>query len=105
MPPPGPDPIDGERPGRAIGALGEQFAADHLERLGLQVIARNLRLGAGEIDLIAFDGRTLVFAEVKSARLTANSGAGAPVPLERLRAAQRLRLRRLAVRWLAETAA
>jgi len=105
MPSPSPDPIDGQRPSRAIGALGERFAAAHLERLGLRVIAHNLRLGAGEIDLIAFDGRTLVFAEVKSARLTANSGAPAPVPLERLGAAQRLRLRRLAVRWLAETTA
>jgi putative endonuclease len=92
------------RPAGAIGARGEELAAAHLERLGLRVIARNVRIGAGEIDLIAFDGATLVFAEVKATRIRA--GVGAPgEPLERLLPAQRLRLRRLAVRWLAETPA
>jgi putative endonuclease len=88
--------------GPLIGRCGERLAAAHLERLGLRVIARNVRVGAGEIDLIAFDGRTLVFAEVKTAR----ARRGAPgVPLERLGVAQRMRLRRAAVRWLAESPA
>ncbi len=77
----------------------------HLERLGLRVLARNVRLGPGEIDLIAFDGATLVFAEVKTARTRAGTGPSGATPLERLRPAQRLRLRRLAVRWLAEAPA
>jgi putative endonuclease len=93
----------GERPGRAIGARGEELAAAHLERLGLRVIARNVRVGAGEIDLIAFDGATLLFAEVKTARRRTGAGAPGATPLERLGPAQRLRLRRLAVRWLAQT--
>jgi len=86
--------------GPAIGARGEELAGAHLERLGLRVIARNVRLGAGEIDLIACDRDTLVFAEVKTARA---GGARGAVPLERLEARQRLRLRRTAVRWLAES--
>jgi putative endonuclease len=91
-----------QRPGRATGARGEELAAAHLERLGFRVIARNVHVGAGEIDLIAFDGRTLVFVEVKSSR--ARPGAAEPraAPLERLGIPQRMRLRRLAARWLAQ---
>ena len=87
--------------GPAIGSRGEALAAAHLERLGLRVIARNVRLGAGEIDLIAFGAGTLVFAEVKTVRLRDGPGP-ATAPLERLGHRQRLRLRRTAARWLAE---
>ena len=58
-------------PRRALGALGEELAAAHLQRLGFVVLARNVRTRHGEIDLIAFDGRTLVFAEVKTRRVSA----------------------------------
>jgi putative endonuclease len=92
-------------PGPAIGARGEQLAAAHLERLGLRVIARNVRLAPGEIDLIAVGGGTLVFVEVKSARSPAAGRAKGAATLERLSPAQRRRLRRTAVRWLAETGA
>jgi len=90
---------------RELGHLGEELAAGHLERLGFAVLARNVRTRHGEIDVIAFDGRTLVFAEVKSAR----TGARAPhlatgrEPLSGLRPRQRARLRRLATAWLADT--
>jgi len=67
----------------------------------MRVIARNVRLGAGEIDLIAHGGHTLVFAEVKTA-LVRPAAVRPTAPLERLGAAQRRRLRRLAARWLAE---
>lgn len=93
----------GPRPGNAIGARGEQLAAEHLERLGLRVIARNFRVLGGEIDLIACDGATLVFAEVKSARTRGADGGLGGAPLERLSIPQRRRLRRVAARWLAET--
>jgi putative endonuclease len=91
-----------ERPANAIGARGEDLAATHLERLGLRVIARNVHVAAGEIDLIAFDGDTLVFVEVKSSCSSPGRGSTG-VPLARLGTAQRRRLRGLAVRWLAET--
>lgn len=46
---------------------GESAAAAHLERLGFQILARNLRLGRDEIDVLAIDpdGRTVVIVEVK----------------------------------------
>jgi putative endonuclease len=92
---------DGRRP---LGRLGEQLAALHLERLGFTVLARNVRTRHGEIDLIVFDGRTLVFAEVKTRR--ARHGrctlAAHHDPLASLRPRQRLRLRRLASAWLSQ---
>jgi putative endonuclease len=87
---------------RALGRRGEQLAAAHLRRLGFAVLARNVRTRAGEIDLIAFDGRTLVFAEVKTRRVAVRERAsGAAVqPLAALGSRQRARLRRLAAAWL-----
>lgn len=89
---------------RALGRLGEQLAAAHLHRLGFCVLARNLRILRGEIDLIAFDGRTLVFAEVKARRVRARQPSirADQEPLMALRPSQRARLRRLAAAWLRE---
>jgi putative endonuclease len=66
--PPSPPDAPREDPRRALGRLGEQLAAAHLERLGFAILERNARTRYGEIDLIAFDGHTLVFAEVKTLR-------------------------------------
>jgi putative endonuclease len=49
-----------------VGRRGEELAARHLERLGMTVIARNVRLPGGEIDLVAQEGEELVFVEVKT---------------------------------------
>jgi putative endonuclease len=91
-------------PRRALGRDGEQLAADHLGRLGLSTLARNQRTRYGEIDLIAFDGRTLVFAEVKTRRVRAAAAGARPeqLPLSWLSHRQRSRLRRLAVAWLSD---
>ncbi len=51
---------------RAAGAEGEAAAADYLQEQGFRIRARNFRAGRGEIDLIATDGDTLVFCEVKT---------------------------------------
>jgi putative endonuclease len=82
--------------------MGEELAAAHLGRLGFTVLARNVRTRHGEIDLIAFDGRTLVFAEVKTRRTgrRERQPAAHPDPLASLRPRQRVRLRRLALAWL-----
>jgi len=85
-----------------LGALGEELAAAHLQRLGFDVIERNVRTRTGEIDLIAFDGHTLVFAEVKTARAGPGASRQEAVPLEWLLPRQRLRIRRLARAWLAD---
>ncbi|MGH2865174.1 MAG: YraN family protein [Solirubrobacteraceae bacterium] len=87
-----------------MGLLGEDLAAAHLARLGFSTLARNVRTRSGEIDLIVFDGSTLVFAEVKTRRLRAGQRGIRPdqQPLPWLRSRQRARVRRLAVAWLGE---
>jgi putative endonuclease len=74
----------------------------HLHRLGFSPLGHNERTRHGEIDLIAFDGRTLVFAEVKTRRINTQSQGIHPdqQPLMWLRPRQRERLRRLAAAWL-----
>jgi putative endonuclease len=49
-----------------MGREGEDRAAETLIRGGMQIIARNFRSRTGEIDLIALDGETIVFVEVKT---------------------------------------
>jgi putative endonuclease len=90
-------------PRHELGRLGERLAAEHLERLGFAIVERNARTRHGEIDVIAFDGRTLVFGEVKTRRLRGSPRqrtGPADQPLMGLRARQRARLRRLAAAWL-----
>jgi putative endonuclease len=48
------------------GQEGEARAAAALEKAGMQIIARNIRSRTGEIDLVALDGETIVFVEVKT---------------------------------------
>jgi putative endonuclease len=76
-----------------------------MTRLGFSMLARNVRTRAGEIDLIVFDGSTLVFAEVKTRRVRDGERGIRPdqEPLPWLRPRQRARLRRTAVAWLADT--
>ena len=49
----------------ASGPRAEALAAEYLARQGLRIVARNFRTRFGEIDLIAKDGETLVFVEVR----------------------------------------
>jgi putative endonuclease len=48
-----------------IGSEGERAAAAFLEARGYRILERNYRTRLGEIDLVAEEGRTLVFVEVK----------------------------------------
>jgi putative endonuclease len=88
----------------ALGRLGEELAMRHLHRLGFSPLGRNERTRHGEIDLIAFDGHTLVFAEVKTRRVNAQRQGIRPdqQPLAWLRPRQRARLRKLAAAWLCD---
>jgi len=81
-----------------LGRVGEQLAAEHLERRGFTIVARNHRTRWGELDLIAADARRIVFCEVKTRRV------GSSGPFDGLREAQCRRLRRMAAAWLAEQA-
>jgi len=49
-----------------LGRIGEQLAAKYLSGLGYKIIERNFRIRGGEIDIIALDGATLVYIEVKT---------------------------------------
>lgn len=55
-------------PAHALGRRAEDLAHRHLERAGLRVVGRNFRTldGRGEVDLVAREGETLVFVEVKA---------------------------------------
>ena len=89
-----------QNPTRAeIGAFGEQLAVEHLEALGMTILARNWRCRYGELDVIATDpsGRTLVFVEVKTRTGDGFGGLAEAVTGEKVR-----RLRRLAGLWLAQ---
>jgi putative endonuclease len=79
-----------------LGRTGERLAAEHLERRGYTILARNHRTRWGEIDLIAADERRTVFCEVKTRRV------GSAGPFDGLRDAQCRRLRRMAAAWLQE---
>ncbi len=92
-----------EDPRRALGRLGEDLAVAHLRRLGFTLLERNARTRYGEIDAIAFEGRTLIFVEVKTRRINGNprkQSGPEEQPLAGLRWRQRNRLRRLATAWL-----
>ncbi|MGD0899099.1 MAG: YraN family protein [Thermoguttaceae bacterium] len=60
-------------PPRTLGQRGERAAAAFLKRAGLRVLVHSSRLWPGEIDLVALDGRTVVFVEVKT-RTSAEAG-------------------------------
>ncbi len=51
-----------------FGRLAENLAEQMLRKKGYRIIAKNLRLAGGELDLIAEDRHTLVFIEVKARR-------------------------------------
>jgi putative endonuclease len=82
-----------------LGAHGEDLACAHLERAGYVLIERNGRCGRlGELDVVARDGRCLVFCEVKTR--IAGTTAGPAGPLDAIGPAKRRRIRRLAAEWL-----
>ena len=49
-----------------LGAAGERAAAAYLKRLGWRLLAKNVRIGHGELDIIAMDGDDLVIVEVRT---------------------------------------
>jgi putative endonuclease len=80
----------------ALGKTGEDLACDELERRGYAIIARRYRQRSGEIDIVARDGPTVVFVEVK-AREGRDFGGAA----EAVTALKRHRITKLAVDYLA----
>ncbi|MDR1748661.1 MAG: YraN family protein [Spirochaetaceae bacterium] len=58
--------VKADYPCHLTGREGESCAAEYLEKLGYEVLFRNWRKRGGEIDIIALNNETLVFAEVKT---------------------------------------
>jgi putative endonuclease len=82
-----------------LGKRAEEIVVERLAAAGWRVVARNARTRYGEIDLIALDGATLVFVEVKAGR--AGRGAGPERPAFAVHHRKQQRIRRLAAAWLA----
>lgn len=80
---------------QGLGAFAEQEALQHLEQQGLTLVARNWRCPQGELDLVMYDGATLVFVEVRYRRHHAWGGA-----LESIDARKQQRLVRAAQAFL-----
>jgi putative endonuclease len=85
--------------GRDLGRTGEALAADWYTARGYDVLARNWRCRAGELDLVVARGRFVVFCEVKS-RTSDRFGS----PAEAVTGDKQMRIRRLAARWIEEAA-
>ena len=85
-------------PRRALGALGERLAAEHLSRAGYRIVERNFRTRYGELDIVAAGERCLVFCEVK----TRVHGRGGPSPFDSIGEVKRSRVRQMAAQWLVE---
>ena len=80
------------------GQDGEDVACAALERRGYVLVARRWRSRQGEIDVVAWDGPTLVFVEVKARRSNDYGGAAAAVT-----GAKQRRIARLAAEFCART--
>jgi putative endonuclease len=83
-----------------LGMAAENLVADRLAAARWQVVERNARSRHGELDIVALDGRTLVFVEVKAGRAGAAFGPERPVLSVDFR--KQLRIRRLATAWMGE---
>jgi putative endonuclease len=80
---------------KLFGNDGERRAAKFLRRAGFRILARQYANRFGEVDLIALDGETVVFVEVKSRR---SEAAGHPV--EAVTHEKQKRLTRIALTYL-----
>jgi putative endonuclease len=85
-------------PRHIVGAAGEELASEHLQRRGFRILERNFRTRWGELDIVAYDGETLVFCEVKARRC----GRERVNPLESIHRRKQSRVRKMAASWLIE---
>ncbi len=79
------------------GREGEDLASLYLERCGYQILERNYRFERGEIDLVAREGRELVFVEVKTRR-----APGYGTPEEAVTSAKEEHMKKVAEGYLIE---
>ncbi|MCX6810325.1 MAG: YraN family protein [Candidatus Berkelbacteria bacterium] len=74
---------------KSTGNWGEDRATGYLEKIGYEIIERNLKLFCGEIDILARDKKTIVVVEVKTVW---GSGWGTAIELVRRKKEKKLRL-------------
>ena len=82
------------------GARAEELVARRLAAAGWEIVERNARTRYGELDIVARDGRALVFVEVKAGRENAAFGPERPILAVDRRKQQQVR--RLATAWMSE---
>lgn len=83
-----------------LGQRAEDLVAARLVAAGCEIVERNARTRYGELDIVALDGQTLVFVEVKAGREGSKFGPERPILSIDFRKQQRIR--RLATAWMTE---
>jgi putative endonuclease len=83
-----------------IGRTAEDLVAERLADGGWTIVERNARTRFGELDIVAADGRALVFVEVKAGR--EGSVFGPERPVLGVGPKKQRRIRRLATAWMME---
>ena len=82
---------------QSLGKKGERLAMNYLRQAGYKIISSNYRTRLGEIDLIAEEGETLVFVEVKT-RSSKNCGH----PLESITPSKKRQIEKVALEYLSK---
>jgi putative endonuclease len=85
---------------RRTGQIAEDLVAERLAAEGWEIVERNARTRHGELDIVARDGRALVFIEVKGARL--DTAFGPEKPILSIDFRKQRKVRRLGTAWMAE---
>jgi putative endonuclease len=80
---------------KPLGDRGERLAAEHLERAGWTILARNYRIGHREVDLVVRRGEVVAFVEVKT-----RAGLGYGHPLEAITRAKQREVAFVAQCWI-----
>jgi putative endonuclease len=83
-----------------LGRAAEDLVASRLAGAGWEIVERNARTRFGELDIVALDGATLVFIEVKAGREGVEYGPERPILSIGPR--KQRQVRRLATAWMAE---
>jgi putative endonuclease len=82
------------------GRIAEELVARRLAAAGWRILERNARTRFGELDIVAIDGRALVFVEVKAGR--EGTAFGPERPILAVDRRKQLQVRRLATAWMGE---
>ncbi|MBX7105856.1 MAG: YraN family protein [Gemmataceae bacterium] len=80
---------------RWFGTRAERAAGRHLRKLGYRILARNVNLSVGELDLIVLDGEVIAFVEVRS-----TSGTDLARPAESVDETKQKKVAEAALVWL-----